>query len=144
MKALEIVQRGNGVGRPPHVPTDETRAQVHALAACGTRQDNIGRFIGISHITLRKHYADELETAAIKANAEVARSLFDKATKGDGASSVTAAIFWLKARAGWKECVAVETRAPSPTIDVSIYTPEERSQLRRLMEKAAAAQGGGD
>ena len=37
-----------------------------------------------------------------KANAKVAENLFRKAT-GEGREAVTAAIFWLKARAGWKE-----------------------------------------
>ena len=47
-------------------------------------------------MTLRKHYAEVLATAAVKANSMVAQSLFNKATRGDGASSVSAAIFWLK------------------------------------------------
>ncbi len=41
-------------------------------------------------------------TGQIKATAKVAESLFRKAT-GDGAQSVTAAIFWLKTRGGWRE-----------------------------------------
>lgn len=38
----------------------------------------------------------------IKANVRVAENLYRKAT-GDGRESVTAAIFWMKARAGWRE-----------------------------------------
>ncbi len=38
----------------------------------------------------------------MKANAKVAENLYRKAT-GEGRESVTAAIFWLKTRAGWKE-----------------------------------------
>jgi len=51
---------------------------------------------------LRKHYREELDTGHIKATAKVAESLFRKATT-DGAQSVTAAIFWLKTRGGWRE-----------------------------------------
>jgi hypothetical protein len=48
-----------------------------------------------------------LAAAPIKANAAVAQSLFRKAT-GDGPQSVAAAIFWVKARMGWKETVINE------------------------------------
>ncbi|WP_287138887.1 hypothetical protein [Mesorhizobium sp.] len=46
--------------------------------------------------------AHELESGAIKANARVAETLYPKAT-GEGREAVTAAIFWLKTRARWKE-----------------------------------------
>ena len=58
--------------------------------------------IGIDPKTLRKHYRQELDYGHVKANAKVAENLFRKAT-GEGRESVTAAIFWLKARARWKE-----------------------------------------
>lgn len=53
--------------------------------------------------TLRKHFREELDTGATMANAKVAESLYNQATKGSGAGAVTAAIFWLKTRARWKE-----------------------------------------
>jgi hypothetical protein len=58
--------------------------------------------VGIDAKTLRKHYREELDTGQIKATAKVAESLFRKATT-DGSQSVTAAIFWLKTRGGWRE-----------------------------------------
>jgi hypothetical protein len=51
---------------------------------------------------MRKHYRDELDTGHIKATAKVAEILFRKATT-DGSQAVTAAIFWLKTRGGWRE-----------------------------------------
>jgi hypothetical protein len=89
-------------GRPPHAPTEALRRQVKALAAYGVPQDEIGRVIGISKPTLERHYRDELDRGEVEANAKVAESLFRKAT-GDGAQAVTAAIFWLKTRARWRE-----------------------------------------
>jgi hypothetical protein len=65
-------------------------------------QSSIASVIGIDPKTLRKHYRDELDHGHVKANAKVAENLFRKAT-GEGREAVTAAIFWLKARAGWKE-----------------------------------------
>jgi hypothetical protein len=50
--------------------------------------------------TLRKHFRDELERGSIEATAKVGQSLFRMATEGN---SVAAAIFWMKARTGWRE-----------------------------------------
>lgn len=88
--------------RPAYAPTDKDRASVKALAAYGVQQAEIASVMGCTEKTLRKHFREELDTSAISANAKVAESLFKKAT-GDGPSSVAAAIFWLKSRAGWQE-----------------------------------------
>lgn len=90
------------MARPEYVPTDKDRSVVQTMAAYGISQAEIAAVIGCDDKTLRKHFREELDTAATQANARVAASLFKKAT-GDGASSVAAAIFWLKARAGWSE-----------------------------------------
>ena len=55
--------------------------------------------VAIDAKTLRKHYRDELDLGTAKANAQVAGFLFNSARNGN----VTAQIFWLKTRAGWKE-----------------------------------------
>ena len=72
------------------------------MAGYGVPELAIARVIAIDPKTLRKHYREELDTGQIKATAKVAESLFRKAT-GDGSQSVTAAIFWLKTRGGWRE-----------------------------------------
>lgn len=76
------------------------------MCGFGIPELSIARSIGISDVTLRKYYRDELDNGTTKANAAVAQSLYKKAT-GDGSSAVTAAIFWLKTRAGWKEKIEV-------------------------------------
>ena len=68
----------------------------------GVPEQAIARVVGLDPKTLRKHYREELDTGQIKATAKVAESLFRKATS-DGSQSVTAAIFWLKTRGGWRE-----------------------------------------
>ncbi len=90
------------MGRPAHLPGPTERRQVEAMAGYGIPEADIARVLGIDPKTLRKHYRDELDTGHILANAKVAESLFRKAT-GDHRQAVTAAIFWLKTRAGWKE-----------------------------------------
>jgi hypothetical protein len=90
------------MARPSHKPDPDLRRQVEALAGFGIPEADIAGLIGIDPKTLRKHYRQELDHGHTKANARVAENLFRKAT-GDGRESVTAAIFWLKARARWKE-----------------------------------------
>ena len=95
------------MGRPAHRPDATSRRQVEAMTAYGVPELNIASVVGIDPKTLRKHYRHELDNGQVKATAKVAESLFRKATS-DGPQSVTAAIFWLKTRGGWKETSAVE------------------------------------
>jgi len=87
-----------------HIPDDNTRLLVKTLAAVGTRYVDIAHKLGITDDTLRKHYRQELEDGRIDANSQVAGTLFQKAKQGN----MTAAIFWLKTRAGWKETNVTE------------------------------------
>jgi hypothetical protein len=95
-----------------HKPTDQTRSEVAALASFGLPQEDIAEYIGISHVTLRKYYAEQLKVSAIKANATVGKYLFslasgqalkNGATHGD---CKAAAMFWAKTRMGWRETTA--------------------------------------
>lgn len=82
------------------------------MAGYGIPEIDIARSVGISDMTLRKYYRSELDNGVTKANSAVAQSLYKKATS-DGSQSVTAAIFWLKTRAGWKETVVNEHTGPN-------------------------------
>ena len=95
------------MGRRAHLPDQTGRRQVEAMAAYGIPEADIATVIGIDPKTLRKHYRQELSTGSIKATTKVAESLYRKAL-GDGSQSVTAAIFWLKTRAHWKETLVNE------------------------------------
>jgi hypothetical protein len=89
-------------GRPPFEPTEAERRMARTLAAYGVPRPDIAQALGCSVPTLRRRFVDELARATTEANARVAETLFRRAT-GDGPQSVTAAIFWLKCRAGWRE-----------------------------------------
>lgn len=97
------------ITKPPHEPTDRTRAEVSALYSFGIPQEDIARYIGIDAKTLRKYYREELDSSVTKANAAVGRFLYQNATGStlkDGASHsdcVRAAMFWAKTRMGWRE-----------------------------------------
>lgn len=81
-------------------PTEEQRRTVRAMSGFGIPQDDIATFLEIEPKTLRKHFRRELDRGMVEATAKVAQSLFQMATTGN---NVAAAIFWMKARAGWRE-----------------------------------------
>jgi hypothetical protein len=98
------------MSRRSHRPDEASRRQVEAMAGYGVPEADIARVIAIDAKTLRKHYPEELATGHIKAGARVAENLYRKAT-GEGREAVTAAIFWLKTRCGWKETLVQEVKA---------------------------------
>ncbi|HVL70254.1 MAG TPA: hypothetical protein VM434_00040 [Beijerinckiaceae bacterium] len=73
----------SGPGRPEFVATSEQRIAVERYVACGMRHDDIARAIGVSHPTLRKHFADELRTGPAKQRAAVIERLFNSAFSGN-------------------------------------------------------------
>jgi hypothetical protein len=70
------------------------------MTELGLTQENISDLLAIDRKTLRKHFRQELATGHITANAKVAASLFEMATRD---KVPAAAIWWTKARMGWKE-----------------------------------------
>ena len=110
------------MGRRAHRPDHAGRRQVEAMAGYGIPEADIACVLEIDAKTLRKHYRRELDKGHIKATAKVAENLYRKAT-GEGREAVTAAIFWLKTRAGWKETTAHEVSGrdggPIETAEVS-------------------------
>ena len=114
------------MSRKPHEPDAKSRATVQGLVGCGITLDDTAKIVGIDRKTLSKHYKVEISTGHLKANASVAQSLFKKATGGN----VVAQIFWLKARAGWKDKFDLEVSgnpdAPLVTgLSVSFVEPQK-------------------
>lgn len=100
--------------RKPLSPTDDQRKLVKQMAGFGFPEEDICRVVinpesgrAVDPKTLRKYFREELDTGEVTANARVAGNLFKIATS-DGQGAVTAAIFWLKTRAKWKEAQRVE------------------------------------
>ena len=130
-------------GRPPFAPTEDQRRLVRAMAGYGVPHDDIAVVVRCSPPTLRKHFRQELDVAAIEANARVAQTLFQQATTP---GNIAATIFWLKARAGWREKQVVEHSGPEgaalappcPTsLTVCFVTPDrdhDRSPSHTLIE----------
>jgi hypothetical protein len=86
-------------------PTEDQRRTVKALSGYGVPQDGIAIHIGVDPKTLRKHFREELDRGSVEATAKVAQTLFHLATVEKNVPSV---IFWMKARAGWRETMRQE------------------------------------
>ncbi len=116
---------GDGSTEPGRAfrPTEEQRRTVKAMAGLGVPHDGIAVLLDIDPKTLRKHFQAELERGSVEATAKVAQSLFQLATTG---KSVAAAIFWMKARAGWREKHEVQVTTGS---DYSKLTDAELERL---------------
>jgi len=83
----------------PHEPTEKTKAEVAALTSFGNTQEEVAAYLGICVDTLVKYYRYELDTAVVRANAMVAKKLFNKAVNEN---DLSAQIFWLKTRGRWR------------------------------------------
>jgi len=122
-----------------HKPTDESRAEVKALASFGLPQEDIAQYIGISHVTLRKHYASELKLSAIKANATVGKYLFSLASGQAIKNGAThsdckaAAMFWAKTRMGWRETDRIEHVSPDGSMSPKDADPNIVAALAKKL-----------
>lgn len=108
-------------------------ARVEALAGFGIPPGDIALVTGIDETELRQIYGAELDSGQIKANARVAESLFRKAI-GEGRESVTAAIFWLKTRARWKETQVSEI-SHSVAEPLSVFMERIAIEGRRIHDR---------
>lgn len=96
-------------------PTEEQRRTVRAMSGYGIPQTDIATILEIDAKTLRKHFRRELDRGSIEATTKVAQTLFSMATSGQ---NTAAAIFWMKARAGWREKQEI-VLSTKPVIEMS-------------------------
>lgn len=100
----KIGNQGEGGGRPPVVFDEGQIAMIERLAAVLSKSQ-LADYFGISETTLRAIEARQPEVSDAykrgkgRAIAGVAGNLINQAQNGN----VTAAIFYLKTQAGWKE-----------------------------------------
>ena len=110
-----------------HEPTPETRKLVESTSGLGLPHEQIAMLVGIDDKTLRKHYRVELDLGKAKANSQIAKTLYQKATAGD----TTSLIWWTKAQMRWSETVKQELTGadgePLQGIQISFVKPDENS-----------------
>ncbi len=116
-------------GRPPIELTEAQAIELEALAAY-LSQDMIADYFGISRPTLAaimKRNPDVLlryKRGKAKVVGIVAQSLIQKARGGDN----TAAIFYLKTQAGWKETSVVDNTSSDGSMSPVQMTDEQVSK----------------
>ena len=132
-----------GAGRPAFEASETERKQVEALSGYGLPLEQIAVLVrkGISVETLTKHFADELVSGKAKANSQVGRTLFQKATSGD----TTAMIWWTKTQMKWSETQKVEHTGKDggpitmAAVNLKGLSDDELAQMQKLMSKAGEA-----
>ncbi len=138
-------------GRPPFEPTEKQRGQVEAMVRYGISEAEISRAIGISEPTLRKHFAEEIDTGATKANAQVGEFLFStivglsipgREPVTDGRSRVTAAIFWAKTRMKWSEIIKHEHGGDPTGVPIKTENAHSLSIISDALDRIAARLAG--
>jgi len=70
-------------GRPRYVPSRADRARVDLLVAAGWTPGQIARTLGVTEPTVRRAYADEIETGALRKRAENLARIDSAARKGN-------------------------------------------------------------
>jgi hypothetical protein len=120
-----------------HRATNESRAEIKALASFGVGQRDIAAYVGIDTKTLSKHYRDELDKGMASTNAAVAKFLASAATgramTDKGATfrdCLVAAIFWGKTQMGMRETNAIEHTSPYGSMSPSKILIEAASVNR--------------
>ena len=101
----------------PHEPTEATKAEVKALASMGIRHEDIAEYLGIDKKTMYKYYKDILSKGKITASHKVAQALFRQATEQN---KTTAAIFWLKCHAGWRDRDTIDVNSDDEDVTINI------------------------
>lgn len=127
-------------GRNPFEPSETERKQVEALSGYGLPLDQIAVLVrkGISVDTLTKYFSEELVSGKAKANSQVGRTLFQKATSGD----TTAMIWWTKTQMRWSETQKVEHTGANggaiamASVDLKGLNDAELAQMQALLTKA--------
>lgn len=105
---------GRTKGAKNYSRTEETAEMVKRMALAGISQDQMAIAVGISKDTLYAYYKDEIEQTEPKAIAVVAGKLYQKCLQGN----LTAMIFYLKTRGGWREKQHIELENSTPLIAV--------------------------
>lgn len=106
----------------PHEPTEQTKTEVKSLVSFGVTHDEISNYLGIDKKTLYKYYREEIDKSSLKANAAVARVLYEKAVIERDTASV---FFWLKTRAKWRETDKKDDKSATESVLELLHAMKE-------------------
>ena len=100
--------------------TEDQRRAARAMAGLGVPRRQIAKYFGPQEAELAARFGDELEQAEVDANSKVAKALFTMATQKN---NVAAAIFWMKARAGWRERQEISATLEAASVPCRVIGP---------------------
>lgn len=120
--------------REVHEVTDELRKRVRTYRSCGLTIDQICIILNIARDTLYRKYKEDLDVGLLECIALVAqKGIIQPALKGN----VSAAIFYLKCQARWKE--KDEAEQVAPVINVFSAPVEQQEKIEDWVIKKAKA-----
>lgn len=97
-------------GMPAWEPSPKELQQIEVMAGLGLTLKQIALVIGVPQYTLRSTCPDVLDRAEMLMNLKVGANLYKMATgPTNERNTVQAAIWWTKARMGWKDVSRVES-----------------------------------
>ena len=115
-------------GRPPFKITKEVLRKAEGFASRGMTQMQIADALGINYDTLMKYknlntdFLEAIKAGQAKGIAEITNALFNQGKNGN----TSAAIFYLKNRAGW---------ADKQEVDMRTNVSFENETLREIQEE---------
>lgn len=133
-------RQGEGGGRPPLEFSEQQIGLIEGLAGLLTIAQIADR-LGVSDRGFRNaierlpDVKDAIKRGKAQRIEQVAESLFHKATRG---GNVVAAIFYLKAQAGWKDDGSAQEEAQPLTINL-VQPDGTTRELQPIDDRAAVA-----
>jgi hypothetical protein len=122
-----------------HMPTPDTRLQVATMSGIGVPQRFIAAYFGITDVTLRKHYKQDLDKGRADAMMQIGSTLFQKAIDGDNACL----IFYAKTQMGWNETFNVTGEIDLvPKFEKTITTIDNVNIIEHESESASQTDTG--
>jgi septum formation inhibitor MinC len=132
------IERLRTVGEHPS-PMFQNLVQHHA--AMGLTPKLIAKMLQIPYSTLMLHYDEDIEIGAASMNLKIAENMARIATSTTDKDAAKVGMAWLERRGGetWRQTKKLEIddkRDKPPILDSSKLSPEERQQLREVIEAA--------
>lgn len=144
-------KRTHGGGMAQHQPDKDSRDKVESFAGIGYSEDKIAQYLGISDVTLRKYYPNELAYGEMHLM-KLAYSGLQKGLKDNKSWAIQFTLRLKGRKMGWSERTEItgaDGRDLMAPIDMSRLTDEQLIKLRNaqsiLAEIASSvAIGAGD
>ena len=146
--ALRKARKAKTSSAKLHVPTARQREAVEEAIGLGLSQAQVAKVMGVSLITLQRHYKDELELGKISKIAALSKTMFEIGTDKNHKAAVAAGMYLLKTQGGenfrettrteltGKDGKPLQVNTRSHTVDPKLLSLEQRDALRDILTSA--------